>query len=38
MTELPLEDAVQMVMNNEIPDAKTQIALLKTWVLLHKGE
>ena len=38
VTELPLEDAVQMVMNNEIPDAKTQIALLKTWVLLHKGE
>ncbi|MFQ9094556.1 MAG: NUDIX hydrolase [Ruminococcus sp.] len=37
VTELPLEDAVQMVMNNEIPDAKTQIALLKTWVLLHKG-
>ena len=38
VTELPLEEAVQMVMNNEIPDAKTQIALLKTWVLLHKGE
>lgn len=36
VTELPLEQAVQMVMNGEIPDAKTQIALLKTWVLLHK--
>lgn len=27
---IPLETAVAMVMNNEIPDAKTQIAILKT--------
>ena len=30
VTELPLAEAVEMVMRNEIPDAKTQIALLKT--------
>ncbi len=35
VTELPLEQAVQMVMDGEIPDAKTQIALLKTYVLLQ---
>ena len=28
--KLPLEKAVEMVMNNELPDAKTQIAILKT--------
>ena len=36
VTELPLEQAVQMVMDGEIPDAKTQIALLKTYVLQKK--
>lgn len=35
--EIPLEEAVQMVMDNKIPDAKTQLALLKTWFLL-KGK
>ena len=38
VTELPLEQAVQMVMDGEIPDAKTQIALLKTYVLLQKEQ
>lgn len=34
--KIPLEKAVEMVMNNEIEDAKTQIALLKTSVLLNR--
>ena len=34
--KIPLEKAVEMVMNNEIADAKTQIALLKTKILLNK--
>lgn len=34
--KIPLEKAVAMVMNNEIEDAKTQIALLKTSVLLGR--
>ncbi|WP_295214708.1 NUDIX hydrolase [Ruminococcus sp.] len=38
ITELPLEEAVQMVLRGEIPDAKTQIALLKTYVLLQKEQ
>lgn len=38
VTELPLEQAVQMVMDGEIPDAKTQIALLRTYVLLQKEQ
>ena len=38
VTELPLEQAVHMVMDGEIPDAKTQIALLKTYVLLQKEQ
>lgn len=32
--KIPLEKAVEMVMNNELADAKTQIALLKTKLLL----
>ncbi|MBQ8514588.1 MAG: NUDIX hydrolase [Ruminococcus sp.] len=35
VTELPLSEAVQMVMDGKIPDAKTQIALLKTWILAN---
>lgn len=31
---VPLDKAVRMIMNGEIPDAKTQIALLKTNMLL----
>lgn len=34
---IPLDKAVEMVMNNEIGDAKTQIALLKTKLLLEKA-
>lgn len=34
---IPLDKAVEMVMNNEIADAKTQIALLKTKLLLEKA-
>lgn len=37
-TELiPLDQAVEMVCNNEIPDAKTQIGILKTAKLVEKG-
>lgn len=34
---IPLEKAVEMVCNNEIPDAKTQIGILKTAKLVEKG-
>lgn len=34
---IPLERAVEMVCNNEIPDAKTQIGILKTAQLVKKG-
>ena len=34
--KIPLQKAVELVMNNEIPDAKTQIAVLKTAALLQK--
>lgn len=34
--KIKLEDAVEMVMNNELPDAKTQCAILKTARLLGK--
>lgn len=33
---IPLDEAVAMVMRNEIQDSKTQIALLKTKLLLEK--
>lgn len=36
VVKLPLEKAVQMVMDDRIHDAKTQIALLKTAFLLQK--
>ncbi len=32
--KIPLDKAVQMVLNNEIPDAKTQLALLKAKAIL----
>ncbi len=32
---IPLATAVDMVLANEIPDAKTQVAILKTAALLH---
>ncbi|MBQ8784127.1 MAG: NUDIX hydrolase [Clostridia bacterium] len=34
--KIPLEKAVQMVMNNEIPDGKTQAAILKTYLKVTK--
>lgn len=34
---ISLEKAVEMVCNNEIPDAKTQIGILKTAWLVEKG-
>ena len=35
--KIPLEKAAEMILNNEIDDAKTQIAILKTVMLLKKG-
>lgn len=34
--KIPLTRAVEMVLNNEIPDAKTQTAVLKTAMLMNK--
>lgn len=34
--KIPLTKAVEMVLNNEIPDAKTQTAVLKTAMLINK--
>jgi len=36
--KLPLDKAIEMVMNGEIVDSKTQIALLKTKLLLESGK
>lgn len=36
--KIPLETAVEMVLNNQIPDSKTQIAVLKTAMLLNSGK
>lgn len=33
---IPLSEAVKMVMNNEIEDAKTQLAILKVFILLGR--
>ena len=35
---IPLQKAVEMVLNNEIPDAKTQIGVLKTAALVKAGK
>ena len=35
--KIPLDDAVQMILNGELADGKTQIAILKTWALKQKG-
>lgn len=37
VVKMPLQKAVQMVMENKIPDGKTQIALLKTWMMITQG-
>ena len=34
---IPLQRAVEMVMKNEITDAKTQIGILKVWLYLKNG-
>jgi len=34
---IPLDEAVKMIMNNEIEDAKTQIAILKASVLIGRS-
>lgn len=36
--KIPLDTAVEMVLNNQIPDSKTQIAVLKTSMLLKSGK
>lgn len=36
--KIPLSKAAEMVLNNQIPDAKTQIAVLKTVMLLQSGK
>lgn len=36
--KIPLNEAVAMCMHNEIPDAKTQILLLKVARLVEQGE
>ena len=38
LVKMPLEQAVNMVMSGEIRDAKTQAALLKTYILRKNGE
>lgn len=35
---VPLERAVELVLTNQIPDAKTQIGILKTYVLVKGGK
>ena len=35
--KVPLQQAVSMVLQNQIPDAKTQIGILKTYFLVQKG-
>lgn len=35
---LPFSKAVEMVLNNQIPDSKTQIAILKAAALLNSGK
>lgn len=36
--KIPLNKAVEMVLNNQIPDAKSQVAILKTAMLLNSGK
>lgn len=36
--KIPLDKAVEMVLNNQIPDAKTQVAVLKTAMLIKSGK
>ncbi len=36
VVKIPFEKAVEMVINNEITDAKTQIAVMKAWIMSKK--
>lgn len=36
VVRIPFEKAVEMIINNEIPDAKTQVAILKAKMILQK--
>ena len=36
--KIPLDKAFEMVLNNQIPDAKTQVAVLKTAMLIKSGK
>lgn len=36
--KIPLDTAVEMVLNNQIPDSKTQVAVLKTAMLKNLGK
>ena len=36
--KIPIKEAVKMVLNNNIPDAKSQAAILKTYMLLEEGK
>lgn len=36
VVKIPLEEAYEMVMRDEIPDSKTQIAILKAWAIVNK--
>ncbi len=38
VTKIPFDKAVEMVINNEIPDAKTQLAILKAKMYLESGK
>ncbi|MDO4459083.1 MAG: NUDIX hydrolase [Clostridia bacterium] len=35
---VPIEKAVDMVLNNEIPDSKTQVGILKAYALIKTGK
>ena len=36
--KIPLEEAYQMALNNQLPDAKTQIGVLRTYALVKAGK
>lgn len=38
VVRIPFDKAIEMVMNNKIPDAKTQLALMKTKLILEAGK
>lgn len=37
ITSLPIKKVVDMILANEIPDGKTQAAVLKVWELIRRG-